>query len=100
MARRKNLDPPVELKISLPASMHTKLSLLLWSESKQRVPHGAFSSFFTAILSDYLNRRAQREMENQDANRHQEIPTDAEGSIPGGALPGAGDQQEDEQNRG
>lgn len=90
MSRRKNVDPPVEVKISLPLSTHAKLSLLLWSESKQRVPHGAFSSFFTALLADYFNRR--QAMEAPDASRFEEIPEDAEGSVSGGTVSGAGDQ--------
>lgn len=54
MAKPKRLDPPVELKISLPESMHTKISLLLYSEEKGRIPHGAFSMFFSMLLSRYL----------------------------------------------
>jgi hypothetical protein len=57
MGRPKLLDPPVELKISLPESLYTRLSLLLHSEAKGRVPHGAYREFFTALLREHFNRK-------------------------------------------
>jgi hypothetical protein len=57
MGRPKLLDPPVELKISLPLSLYTRLSLLLHSEEKGRVPHGAYREFFTLLLRSYFAQK-------------------------------------------
>ncbi len=83
MGRKKLPDPPVELKISLPISLYTRLSLLLFSEAKGRVPHGAFREFFTALLADYFARR--------DAVHLPAVPADAERCISSGTIPGPRD---------
>lgn len=76
MPKRKNLDPPVELKLSLPSSLFTRLSLLLFSDDKGRVPHGAYSEFFKALLLQYFETR------DRSTAPARPIPPDDEGSIP------------------
>ncbi len=45
MSRRPNPVPSVQLNLALPLDVHTKLSLHLYSDLEQRVPHGAYSRF-------------------------------------------------------
>lgn len=54
MARPPKLDRPVEKSISLPASIHTRMELELFSELEGRVPHGAWSKLVTTLLREYI----------------------------------------------
>jgi len=45
MSRHPNLIPSKQLNLALPVDIHAKLSLHLYSELEQRVPHGAYSRF-------------------------------------------------------
>lgn len=61
MGRKKLLDPPVELRISLPTSLYVQLSLLLHSDTKGRVPYGAFSQFFVLLLERHFRKNPPKE---------------------------------------
>lgn len=57
MPRRPNLDRPTRVEIQLPESLHTKLTLLLFSELEGRVPFGSYSSFYTERTKEYLQHK-------------------------------------------
>lgn len=59
MARPRKADRPVRLEISLPESLHSKLSIILFSSAEGRVPQGAWSSFFETLARQALDRLAQ-----------------------------------------
>jgi len=56
MARPRKADRPVRLEISLPESLHAKLSIILFSSAEGRVPQGAWSSFFEILARQALGR--------------------------------------------
>lgn len=57
MARKPNLVPPTLLNLSLPADIHARLSLHLYSELEQRVPHGAYSRFIVDRLNEFFRSK-------------------------------------------
>lgn len=54
MSRRPNPVPSTQLNLALPLDVHTKLSLHLFSELEQRVPHGAYSRFIVELIRRYF----------------------------------------------
>lgn len=54
MGRRKNLDPSIPLELSLPESLHAKVTLFLFSNVEGRVPLGAYSNFFIERIREYF----------------------------------------------
>lgn len=56
MPRPFKTDRPIKLTISLPESLHTRLSLLLFSTADGRVPLGAWSTFFETLGRQALAR--------------------------------------------
>lgn len=54
MARPKAPVPKVVLNLWLPLEVRTKLDLHLVSELEGRVPHGAYSDFFTARVKEHF----------------------------------------------
>lgn len=54
MPRPKKVDRPVELAISLPSSLATRMELELYSELEGRVPHGARSRFLAGLIEQHF----------------------------------------------
>lgn len=54
MARPPKVDRPVRQEIYLPESLHSELTILLFSSAEQRVPHGAWSRFFETLARNAL----------------------------------------------
>ena len=57
MSRRPNVVPPQLLNLSLPLDVHSKLTLHLYSELEQRVPHGAYSRFIQERIREYFEHK-------------------------------------------
>lgn len=57
MSRRPNAIPPKLLNLALPTDVHARLTLFLFSDLEQRVPHGAYSRFFTERVREYFASR-------------------------------------------
>lgn len=57
MPRRKNIDPTVFLNLGLPASIKTRLDLLLYSELEKRIPQGKYQEFFIARIQEFFSHR-------------------------------------------
>lgn len=57
MPRPKSLDPGISLHTKIPESLHSKLTLLLWSELENRVPAGAYQSFICSRIREFLDHR-------------------------------------------
>ena len=58
MARPKHIDRPASLNTQLPSSLHTRLSLWLWSDAEGRVPKGAYSKFFAERIRVFFDHKA------------------------------------------
>lgn len=56
MARPRKADRPIAQHIYLPESLHSELSLLLFSPAEGRVPQGAWSTFFETLARQALDR--------------------------------------------
>lgn len=54
MSRRPNPVPSQQLNLALPLDVHSKLSLHLYSELEQRVPHGAYSRFLVERVREFF----------------------------------------------
>lgn len=55
MSRHPNPIPPRLLNLSLPEDIHARLTLHLYSDLEQRVPHGAYSRFFAERIREFLS---------------------------------------------
>lgn len=56
MSRPPKAERTVPVHVYLPQTLHTRLSLVLFSTAEGRVPHGAWSSFFTTLAEQALER--------------------------------------------
>lgn len=65
MARPRKTDRPSPLQINLPESLKARLTMLLFSPAEGRVPQGAWSTFFTTLAEQALERL---DAANQGAN--------------------------------
>lgn len=54
MSRRPNPVPSQQLNLALPFDVHSKLTLHLYSELEQRVPHGAYSRFLVERMRQFF----------------------------------------------
>ena len=54
MGRRANIIPSIMLNVALPQTVHTQLSLHLYSELEGRVPLGAFQRFFVERIREFF----------------------------------------------
>lgn len=54
--RKPNLEPSHRLHLALPESLKVPLDLFLYSEVEQRVPKGAYMSFFSQRLVEFFAR--------------------------------------------
>ena len=54
MARPPKADRPIRQEIFLPESLHSRLTLILWSPVEGRVPHGVWSKFFETLARNAL----------------------------------------------
>lgn len=55
MSRRKNISPSRPLTLKLPESTFRRLEELLWSEAEDCVPLGAYKTFFTNRVEEFLS---------------------------------------------
>lgn len=53
MPKPANLIPSKQLNVALPLPLFTQLTLDLHSDLEQRVPHGAYSRFFSQLLREH-----------------------------------------------
>lgn len=58
MPRPKNLVKTVFLNVGLPEDIHTQMTLHLWSDMEQRVPHGAFQAFLSSLIREYFKTKS------------------------------------------
>ncbi|MDX2059904.1 MAG: hypothetical protein SFV24_18995 [Gemmatimonadales bacterium] len=58
MPRRPNIVPSRNLTMALPEDVFARLQLYLYSEAEQRVPQGAYQSFFVERINEFFERRA------------------------------------------
>lgn len=56
MSRPPNIIPGVKVHVHIPEDLKLKVDLLLYSASEHRVPHGAYSRFFTDLVRQYLTQ--------------------------------------------
>lgn len=54
MARRPDLIPPVSLHTALPADLHARMTLHLYSPAEGRVPKAAYSRFITRLVAEFF----------------------------------------------
>lgn len=54
--RPRKLTPTVRFDIRLPQDLAARLQLALYSPSVGRVPHGALSDLFAALLREHFRR--------------------------------------------
>lgn len=57
MARPKKIDRPERLVINIPASIHARVQLELYSQLEGRVPYGATSDLVSQLLTQWLDSR-------------------------------------------
>ena len=53
------LDHPHCMCLTLPESLWTRLTLLLYSPMEKRVPHGAYKEYFTRLVEDDLSKHKE-----------------------------------------
>lgn len=54
MPRNKRPDPPVMLRVCVPASVLARVNAFLYSDFDNGVPYGARSDLITSLLEQYL----------------------------------------------
>ena len=57
MPRRPALIPSVILTTALPADVHTRMTLHLFSALEGRVPQGAYAGFLSELIRGYFNNK-------------------------------------------
>jgi hypothetical protein len=57
MSKPPNLIPSQQLNVALPLPVYVQLTAHLYSDLEQRVPHGAYSRFFTELLRDFFGQQ-------------------------------------------
>lgn len=57
MARRPNVTPSIPLQVMLPKPDHTQITQHLWSELEERVPVGAYQSFFVKLTRFFFDTK-------------------------------------------
>ena len=60
MARKKNIDRPVEWKVSIPTSTAAKVELCLYDAVRGRARYASRSKLITRLLNDWLESRPPR----------------------------------------
>lgn len=61
MSRQRTIEPYVQQKISLPATLMARFSRLHWDPVLQKTRYGAVSDVVTKLLTDYVGRMEQGE---------------------------------------
>ena len=56
MPRPPNIIRPTSLKTSIPEDLRGWLEVHLWSDTEQRVPHGAYQQLIVRLLREYKTR--------------------------------------------
>lgn len=56
MSRRPNAIPSIKLTLMLPSDIHELLTSSVYSELEERVPVGAYQSFFIARIREYFKQ--------------------------------------------
>lgn len=64
MARPKKTIRNVQKNIGIEEEYASKLDIILFSEIENRVPHGAYSTFFNKLLRDYFDEQARIQANN------------------------------------
>lgn len=57
MARRPNVTPSIPLQVMLPKPDHAQITQHLWSELEERVPLGAYQSFFVKLTRFFFDTK-------------------------------------------
>ena len=57
MARRPNVTPSIPLQVMLPKPDHEQITKHLWSELEERVPLGAYQSFFVKLSRFFFDTK-------------------------------------------
>lgn len=60
MARRKKLDRPKSLELSIPESLKTSLEQELFDHDKGKIPFGAFSKLGIELFQNWLRLRGYK----------------------------------------
>lgn len=72
MSRPRAAEAYVQQKISLPATLVARFTLLHFDPVLRKMKYGAMSEVISSLLSDYVNR-----MENPTTTQPPETPSDA-----------------------
>lgn len=56
MSKTRALEPYVQQKVNLPATLMARFTLLHWDPTNRKVAYGAVSRVVTELLTDYVNR--------------------------------------------
>lgn len=56
MGRKKSAEPYVQQKITLPATLMARFSMLNWDPIHSKTQYGAISEVVTRLLTDYVNK--------------------------------------------
>jgi len=57
MGQPKKVIPTAPLTVRIPEPLLNRLTLFLWSESEERVPHGEHQRFFVSLLNKFFSSR-------------------------------------------
>lgn len=57
MPRPLKVDRPKRIEVQIPESIHRRLHDELYSELEGKVPHGAVTELFTALVTSWLKQR-------------------------------------------
>lgn len=55
--RPRSIEPTVDCHVYLPESLHTQISILLWSELEGKVPYGKLSSFLIDRAKEFFTTK-------------------------------------------
>ncbi len=61
MPRRKHTDPPVAVKVNLPESLYTKVSLLLLDPVRGKRRYAGLSQVVTQLLQKWVRDQTEEE---------------------------------------
>lgn len=57
MPRPRKAIRPLEKTVNIPSDLAAKVDLLLYSETEERVPHGAWAKYITSLIEADIARR-------------------------------------------
>lgn len=56
MGKPRAIEPYVQQKVNLPATLMARFQLLHWDPVNRKVKYGAVSEVVTSLLTDYVNK--------------------------------------------